>query len=307
MNVRASSRGRRPRRREAAALRQLQLQPPTVARLAGGMPQLLDEHPATELGERLLQVAPHHASRAAPAILCSVRGGMVVLLTTAPVTLMTLRAVPSVAVAGPAGMAAEFGWDHTSTGIFLSAFFYGYISSQMLGGWAASPTRLGGKRVLALCVMAACLASAATPYFAAAALGPVLAARVVEGLAQGPLFPAAWGVLGVWLPPAEISAGASVANSGFGLGSMLAFFAAPAVMGAVGWRGLYYAPAVLGALWLAVWLSFAAESPALHPRISAAERALIANAGRAPPPSAAAKAAVAVPPLLGEMLRAPAL
>eukprot|EP01050_Picozoa_sp_SAG11_P020361 SAG11_NODE_3417_length_2461_cov_3.698561_2_plen_97_part_00 len=54
-------------------------------------------------------------------------------------------------------------------------------------------------------------------------------------------------------------------------------------------------------------LSFAAESPALHPRISAAERALVANAGRAPPPSAAAKAAVAVPPLLGEMLRAPAL
>ena len=32
-------------------------------------------------------------------------------------------------------MAAEFGWSETIKGLVLSAFFIGYMSTQVLGGW----------------------------------------------------------------------------------------------------------------------------------------------------------------------------
>jgi MFS family permease len=137
--------------------------------------------------------------------------------------------------------------------------------------------------VLGACVAAACAASAATPLACAAVLGPVVAARVVEGLAQGPIFPTMWGMLGTWLPATEVSLGASVANSGFGVGSMAAFLVSPTIMARFGWRALFYAPAGLGVLWTALWLGLAADSPAAHPRVSPAERALIAGGPARPP------------------------
>ena len=150
-----------------------------------------------------------------------VRVWIVLLLTAAPIVLLTLRGVPSVAVTGARGMAAEFGWSNTQTGQFLSSFFTGYISSQMIGGWLADPQRLGGRAVMLICVSAATLASVATPLSSRFGLSAAVAARVVEGIAQGPLFPTMWGLVGAWLPPSEISAGSCLCNSGFGMGSML--------------------------------------------------------------------------------------
>ena len=34
-------------------------------------------------------------------------------------------------------MAEEFGWDQTTRGIVLSSFFYGYLATQVFGGWVA--------------------------------------------------------------------------------------------------------------------------------------------------------------------------
>ena len=47
------------------------------------------------------------------------------------------RANVSIAVDGSRGIAAEKGWDNSRKGMLLSAFFYGYASTQLVGGWAA--------------------------------------------------------------------------------------------------------------------------------------------------------------------------
>eukprot|EP01043_Picozoa_sp_COSAG02_P025614 COSAG02_NODE_1445_length_12580_cov_8.848089_5_plen_359_part_00 len=206
-----------------------------------------------------------------------VRAGIIVLLTAAPIVLMVLRGVASVAVTGSAGMAAEFGWDNTQQGQFLSSFFTGYISSQMVGGWLAAPERIGAKNVMLACVLLSAVASIATPFATKVGFEAAVAARVLEGIAQGPLFPTMWGLVGAWLPPQEISAGSCLCNSGFGMGSMLAFFAAPSVMASLGWQALFWSPSILGVIWCTVWFLVAADSPKTHPGISVEEQLYIAS------------------------------
>ena len=77
--------------------------------------------------------APLLAPGASPALgkTGCVRAAIVVMMTAAPAVLLTLRAVPTVAVTGDAGMAAEYKWNHLQQGQFLSSFFTGYISSQV--------------------------------------------------------------------------------------------------------------------------------------------------------------------------------
>ena len=48
-------------------------------------------------------------------------------------------------------MAKDFGWDKIQSGGVLSAFFYGYAMTQLVGGRLADS--FGGKRVLALGVI----------------------------------------------------------------------------------------------------------------------------------------------------------
>ena len=217
---------------------------------------------------------PHVQGRdaAASGSRCGVRAVIIVLLTTAPVVLLILRGVPSVAVAGPHGIVAEQGWSNTEKGVFLGSFFYGYISSQALGGWLSSQQRLGGKRMMLLCVGASCVLSLITPLsITQHGLHVAMAARVVEGFAQGPLFPTMWGLVGAWLPPHEISMGACLANSGFSIGTMVTFFAAPTLMSALGWEALFYLPSGLGAVWVVAWLALGADSPRQHGSVPASE------------------------------------
>ena len=226
------------------------------------------EHPQAPL---LLQQRPTQSARGC------VRGGIIVMLTAAPIVLMVLRGVASVAVVGDAGMAAEFKWSNTQQGQFLSSFFTGYISSQVIGGWLAAPERVGAKKVMLACVLLSAVASVATPFATKGGLQAAVAARVVEGIAQGPLFPTMWGLVGAWLPQQEISAGSCLCNSGFGMGSMVAFFAAPSVMSWLGWRALFWAPSIPGVVWCVAWFLVGTDSPRQHPSISAEERLYIAG------------------------------
>jgi ACS family sodium-dependent inorganic phosphate cotransporter len=252
-----------------------------------------------------------------------VRVMIVALLTAAPAVLMVLRAVPTVAVQGTHGIACAHDWSNTDTGHFLGSFFYGYISSQILGGWLSSQKRLGGRRMMLLCVGMSCILSLGTPLSVQrGGFALALAARVAEGFAQGPLFPTMWGLVGLWLPPQEISAGSCLVNSGFGIGTMLAFFVAPSVMGALGWQALFYLPCTLGAFWLIAWFVMGADSPDRATGISVSERLYIVGAAvdrrgvhqglvvQAPPPTAAARNrgdAAAAAAEWSEMIRSPAL
>ena len=58
-------------------------------------------------------------------------------------------------------MEEEFGWSDSVNGVVLSAFFVGYLCTQVIGGWAAA--RFSGYVVLALAVLGYSVATLLTP------------------------------------------------------------------------------------------------------------------------------------------------
>ena len=67
-------------------------------------------------------------------------------------------------------------------GVILSSFFYGYIVTQIPGGWIAS--RFGGKHLFGLGILLSAILTLLTPWAARQSVGALVAVRVLEGVGQ---------------------------------------------------------------------------------------------------------------------------
>lgn len=76
----------------------------------------------------------------------------------------------------------EFDWDSKTQGLVLSSFFYGYISTQLLGGWLGA--RIGGKRVFGLGIATTAFLTIITPPLARMSVYILVALRIVEGICE---------------------------------------------------------------------------------------------------------------------------
>lgn len=74
----------------------------------------------------------------------------------------------------------DFNWDSKIQGVVLSSFFYGYICTQILGGWLGA--RLGGSRVYCVGVAVTALFTLITPPVVNCSVYLLLAIRIIEGL-----------------------------------------------------------------------------------------------------------------------------
>src|ERR671930_226510 len=96
---------------------------------------------------------------------------------------------------------AEFGWDPAVTGTILSAFFVGYMLTQLPGGWLAD--RFGGKAIIGFAVVWWSLATLMTPFAYAVPL--MIAARIGLGIGEGVTPPALHSMVARWIPTHERS------------------------------------------------------------------------------------------------------
>ncbi|KAK3802945.1 hypothetical protein RRG08_051701 [Elysia crispata] len=170
----------------------------------------------------------------------------------------------------------EFHWDEQTQGNILGAFFYGYMVSQIPGGWLA--TRFGGKKIFGLGVFCTAVLSLLTPLAARTSLYLLVALRVTCGLVQGITYPATHSMFGIWAPQYEKSYLVVLAYAGGDVGTVLSL----AVSGVLcdsdmagGWPSVFYLFGTLGVLWTICWMVFVHDSPASHPRISEVERTYI--------------------------------
>lgn len=74
----------------------------------------------------------------------------------------------------------EFAWSSKEQGLLLSSFFYGYITTQLLGGWLAP--RMGAGKLYGLGILATAILTLLTPVIANAGLAPLVAIRILEGV-----------------------------------------------------------------------------------------------------------------------------
>ena len=168
-------------------------------------------------------------------------------------------------------MAKELSLSDAQRGVILGAFGFGYAFTTFLGGILVD--RFGARIVLAISVafwaVSIWLSGAASSFFL------VLGARAMLGLAEGPMFPGMTGAIGSWLAGAERAKalGVSLAAVPFSLA-----IGAPIVtelMGAFGWRAMFYILAGVSLAWLPIWLWLFRNHPEDSPNVSDGELAHI--------------------------------
>jgi MFS transporter, ACS family, solute carrier family 17 (sodium-dependent inorganic phosphate cotransporter), other len=178
-------------------------------------------------------------------------------------------------------LSRDRGYDAAAQGIILSAFFWGYLWPQLLGGWMSD--RFGGRRVLAAGVAVWSLATLLTPP-ASVGFGLLIATRVLLGLGEGVNFPAIHSITARWTLAEERSRVIALNFSGIHLGTITAFLISPAIIVAFGWHALFYLAGAIGLVWVCLWLWRTSETPDSDPEITREELAtIIAGRPSAPP------------------------
>ncbi len=170
-------------------------------------------------------------------------------------------------------MARDLNYSPATQGLVLSSFFWGYIVSQLAGGWMAD--RFGGKAVLACGVGCWSLATFLTPIAAAFSFPLLLGARVLLG--EGVNFPAIHSLAARWAPARERSRALALSYTGLFMGTILALLCSPPLILRYGWPTVFYVSGALGALWLIAWAARGGNGPEDARGVSAAELELIVS------------------------------
>ncbi|KAH0817601.1 hypothetical protein GEV33_005190 [Tenebrio molitor] len=163
----------------------------------------------------------------------------------------------------------EFDWDSKTQGYVLSSFFYGYITTQLFGGWLSA--KIGGKKVFGAGVGVTALLTLITPWCAKTNVYLLLTVRIIEGVFEGVTYPCIYAVWSRWAPPLERTKLATLAFSGSCVGTVVSMPASAYLATALGWPSVFYFFGVVGLIWFVIWWILVAESPAEDPRISKGE------------------------------------
>lgn len=165
-------------------------------------------------------------------------------------------------------MEEEFGWSAAQKGVVLSSFFWGYLITQIPGGWLAD--RFGAKVILGLGVVWWSLFTLLTPW-AAGSLVLLFLIRASMGLGEGLNFPAIHSLTARWILARERSRAIAFNYTGLLLGTVTGLLLTPLLMSHFGWRWVFYSFSGLGFVWYIFWHRFAANRPEEHSTISLEE------------------------------------
>jgi ACS family sodium-dependent inorganic phosphate cotransporter len=163
----------------------------------------------------------------------------------------------------------EFDWDSEIQGYILSSFFYGYITTQILGGWISA--KIGGKRVFGTGIAVTGALTLLTPWLANVNVYLLLTVRIIEGIFEGVTYPSIHAVWARWAPPLERTRLATLAFSGSYAGTVVAMPLGAYLAESLGWSSIFYFFGSLSLIWFVIWWVVVAESPDEDTRISETE------------------------------------
>jgi MFS transporter, ACS family, solute carrier family 17 (sodium-dependent inorganic phosphate cotransporter), other len=167
--------------------------------------------------------------------------------------------------------ASEFDWSPELRGAILSSFFYGYISTQLIGGLLGA--KIGGVKLIGYGVLCTAILTILTPAAARYSVYLVIVLRVIEGVfevwyininvvrdslllinitiailklktccTQGVVYPGIHAVWSRWAPPAERTRLGSFAFSGSFVGTVFGYPLCGWLAEKYGWPSTFYVP-----------------------------------------------------------------
>ncbi|KAG9273108.1 vesicular glutamate transporter 3 [Astyanax mexicanus] len=173
----------------------------------------------------------------------------------------------------PVMQPAQFNWDPETVGLIHGSFFWGYIVTQIPGGFISN--KLAANRVFGAAIFLTSMLNMFIPSAARVHYGCVMFVRILQGLVEGVTYPACHGMWSKWAPPLERSRLATTSFCGSYAGAVIAMPLAGILVQYVGWPSVFYIYGVFGIIWYTFWLLLAYDSPAVHPTISDEEKIYI--------------------------------
>ncbi|EDW72453.1 uncharacterized protein Dwil_GK20703 [Drosophila willistoni] len=183
----------------------------------------------------------------------------------------------------------EFDWDESVKSYLLSSFFWGYVVTQVPGGYLSSI--YGAKYMLFYGVLICSCLGLLTPFCAMTGGWKLMVfLRSVQGLCQGVIFPSTHTFLSKWAPAEERGRLVGYCYSGSQFGTVIMLSVSGYIASSsLGWPSIFYVPGCVGIVWAFVWLYYCASTPAEHAGITPAERRHIEYSGQARRPSDAGR------------------
>ncbi|CAG8718499.1 23889_t:CDS:2, partial [Gigaspora margarita] len=144
-------------------------------------------------------------------------------------------------------MTKEFNWNHTIQGYVTSSFFFGYITTQIIGG--ALTDKFGGRKVLSIAAATWTFFTLLTPISARINIYCLILCRICLGVGEGATYPCVSSLISKWFPPEEQSRAIS----------------------AFGWESIFWVSAIVGSIWTIIWYFYGRSVPKEYPGISKEE------------------------------------
>ena len=167
----------------------------------------------------------------------------------------------------------EFEWNEATQGLILSSFFYGYVVTQIPGGYLAD--RFGGKQVFGLGIVIPGIIAIAIPFLCKLGYEALVVARILQGVFEGVTWPAIATMQSKWIPKSERVFLISLPSVGAVAGNVVwmpltGLLCDYGPFG--GWPSSFYLVGVMSIIWYICWHCFTHNSPSEHPGISKKEK-----------------------------------
>jgi len=163
----------------------------------------------------------------------------------------------------------EFDWTSETVGVVDSSYFWGYIITQVPGGFLAA--KYPANRVFGTAIALSAALNILLPSAAYIHPGAFVIIRIFQGFAEGVTYPACHGIWRHWAPPIERSKLATIAFCGSYGGLVLSMPVSGVLSSSFGWQSCFIFYGLAGVIWYVVWLWLSFEKPCMHPTISQEE------------------------------------
>jgi len=153
-------------------------------------------------------------------------------------------------------MAREFGWGASVSGLVQSGFFWGYILSQLPGGYLCN--KFNGRKVLPVGVGLWALATASVPTLAVTTPGLCLA-RAAVGLGEAVAPSAITDMVARSVPKSERSRAIAFIFAGLHVGSIIGLLLTPFLIQHFGWPSVFFFSGASALTWVLWWEGLVAD------------------------------------------------